>query len=318
MNSLLEAKLQQFSDGKPHFLSLQDYKKIEKQFTDWGLTLINLGDSYYQLNQTLNLLSQSLIQENLTQGQVVVFRSVDSTNEFLLNHKEYQSGTICVSEYQTAGRGRRGRVWFSPFAQNIYFSLLWRFHLPLNSLPCISLITGLVVAESLKALGSDDIQLKWPNDIYFQGRKLGGVLIQTRQLSPQQQDVVIGIGLNYAMQMNQANDYIDQPWASLAESAVQVERNQLVSMLANNLYRTFTAVEVNGYAQYLQRWNHYNFHQNKQVCLILDNAEIIGECIGIDDQTGELLLLVNGQQQRFAIGEISLRSVPLLSESKKQ
>lgn len=309
--NLVETVLLLLADGKPHSLpsmSIQQRNTILQQLQIWGLKPQRLENHTYYLEQPLNLLDQDSINRTLQYGQAIVLRSVDSTNEFLLQHKSLPSGTICSAEIQTAGRGRRGRPWHSPFAQNLYFSLLWHFELSATALQPLSLIVGICLADTLCELGAKNISIKWPNDIYLNGRKLGGILIESRQFNTKNQELVIGIGLNLHMQQKAAAT-IDQPWANLNESTINIERNQLVATLSNNLQRLFLQLPQHGITPYLQRWQQYDHFYQQPISLVFANHSIQGICQGIDQYSGELLVKThNGLLQRFNIGEISLRS----------
>lgn len=307
---MLDAVLTLLADGKPHLLppmSKSQRHEILRQLQTWGLTTQRLEDQIYCLEQPLNLLDQQQINRTLQYGQAIVLRSVDSTNEFLLQNKSLPSGTICSAEMQTAGRGRRGRQWQSPFAQNLYFSLLWHFEMSAATLQPLSLVVGICLADTLSELGVENISIKWPNDIYLNGRKLGGILIESRRFERDKQELVIGIGLNLSMQPAAAAQ-IEQAWANLSESAVRIERNQLVATLANNLQYVLLQVQQHGVAPYLSRWQYYDHFYQKPIKLLLQQTEITGICQGIDNNSGELLLqTADGQLLRFNIGEISLR-----------
>ncbi|MGR6980124.1 bifunctional biotin--[acetyl-CoA-carboxylase] ligase/biotin operon repressor BirA [Testudinibacter sp. P27/CKL/0425] len=307
---MLDAVLTLLADGKPHLLPAMpesQRREILHRLQTWGLTARRLEDQIYCLEQPLNLLDQQQINRTLQYGQAIVLRSVDSTNEFLLQNKSLPSGTICSAEMQTAGRGRRGRQWQSPFAQNLYFSLLWHFEMSAAALQPLSLVVGICLADTLSELGVDNISIKWPNDIYLNGRKLGGILIESRRFEQDKQELVIGIGLNLSMQPDAAAQ-IEQAWANLSESAVRIERNQLVATLANNLQYVLLQVQQHGVAPYLSRWQHYDHFYQKPIKLLLQQTEITGICQGIDSDSGELLLqTADGQLLRFNIGEISLR-----------
>ncbi|TNH09366.1 biotin--[acetyl-CoA-carboxylase] ligase [Testudinibacter sp. TR-2022] len=310
--TLLESVLRLLADGKPHLLipmPAEQQRAILQQLAAWHLQPQQDAQQRYRLARPLDLLDQTVINRMLEQGSVRVFRCLDSTNEFLLNDKSLPSGTVCTAEMQTAGRGRRGRVWHSPFAQNLYFSLLRHFQQAPEQLKAISLVTAICIADTLVALGVQGISIKWPNDIYLHGRKLGGILIESRRFSTETQELVIGVGLNLAMQTSAAQQ-IDQTWANLNESAVRIERNHLVATLANHLQRAFTQIEQGNISHYLQRWQDYDHFYQQPITLLLEQHSISGICCGIDPQSGELLLQTADQQlQRFAIGEISLRAL---------
>ncbi|MGV6987872.1 bifunctional biotin--[acetyl-CoA-carboxylase] ligase/biotin operon repressor BirA [Testudinibacter sp. P80/BLE/0925] len=306
----LESVLTLLADGKPHLLPAMNAPQraaVLHQLQTWGLNVRCSADQVYQLSEPLNLLDQAAINRRLTYGTALVLRSVDSTNEFLLQRKTLPSGTICTAERQTAGRGRRGRQWHSPFAQNLYFSLLWHFRQPAERLQALSLVIGICLADTLSELGVENISIKWPNDIYFDGRKLGGILIESRAFAAQKQALVMGIGLNLSMRPADGAA-IEQAWANLNESAVRIERNQLVATLANNLQHVLLQVEQHGVTPYLQRWQQYDHFYQKPIKLLLPNTELHGIGQGIDSDSGELLLqTADGQLQRFHIGEISVR-----------
>jgi len=118
---------------------------------------------------------------------------IGSTNQHLLDQaKDKSSGWVCLAEQQTAGRGRRGRVWFSTKGSSIMCSLLWRFSQPLSDVSSLSLAVGVMLLRALAKYGvQTGIQLKWPNDILYNSRKLAGILLERRAES-----IVIGFGMN--------------------------------------------------------------------------------------------------------------------------
>src|SRR5688572_31248481 len=149
-----------------------------------------------------------------------IFPVIDSTNTYLLSkHKEAISGWVCLAEEQTSGRGRQGKTWISPKNTNIYASLLWRFKAA-GSLSNLSLAVSVMVKRALEEYGiTDSIQLKWPNDVWCQRRKLAGILLERVQ-----DVVVIGVGLNVVLPENH-----ELNWIALSETTKNsVERNKLV------------------------------------------------------------------------------------------
>lgn len=255
----------------------------------------------------LHKLNAEQIQQALLCGNAYVFDEIDSTNEFLLKHyRELKNGSICLAESQTAGRGRRGRQWYSPNSENLYFSLLWRYDATqLEQLPALSLVVSLIIAESLVAQGVEAIQIKWPNDIYHQGKKMGGILIESKA-DKEGAFLVIGIGLNLAMQ-NVDEKVVTQRWSDL--SHYQFDRNQLVCQLACALQKNLQIYPLLGFEHYLTRWQAFDLFYQQQVTLITDQHAISGISRGINEK-GELKLWLpeSACEQTFAIGEISLRA----------
>lgn len=250
-------------------------------------------------------LNQAQIQNALICGKAIVFDEIDSTNEYLLKYQqELESGSICLAEKQTAGRGRRGRTWYSPESENLYFSILW--HYPLKeavNLPPLSLVVSLIIAESLQAQNVADIQIKWPNDIYYQGKKMGGILLESKT-NRDSLNLVIGIGLNLGMTKVDEN-IVTQAWADLSQ--YRLDRNQLVCRLAFELQKNLKIYPLVGFSHYAERWQEFDIFRNKAVKLITEGDEIHGISLGINEQ-GELMLKQGETIQNFGIGEMSLRA----------
>ena len=154
---------------------------------------------------------------------------VNSTNDSVRSLQPTGSfhGAAVFAETQTAGRGRRGRKWYSPAGVNLYCSLGWHFQCPMAALSGLSLMVGAMLAEAIAQCCSVDVQLKWPNDLYFGEKKLGGVLIEFLGESYGRQAVVIGMGLNVAMPVSAAVA-LDRPWTDLSKASGQdIDRNRL-------------------------------------------------------------------------------------------
>ncbi|OOH91492.1 biotin--[acetyl-CoA-carboxylase] ligase [Pasteurellaceae bacterium 15-036681] len=254
------------------------------------------------------LLNQAYIQQALPQGKALVFDEIDSTNEYLLKHYQtLPSGSLCLAETQTAGRGRRGRQWYSPVGENLYFSMLWQYKSEdLAQVSALSLLVALVIAETFEELKVEDIQIKWPNDIYYQGKKMGGILNESR-IDKSGCYLVIGIGLNLAMTAIDPK-IVNQPWTTLTK--YQLDRNELACTLSCHLQKTLSEFEQRGFAPYLERWQKFDLYYQQPVKLITDGGDIHGMSQGINEK-GELLLERAGKIDAFAIGEISLRGTPL-------
>lgn len=250
-------------------------------------------------------LNATQIQHALLCGKALVFDEIDSTNEFLLKHcKTLETGSICLAEKQTAGRGRRGRTWYSPKSENLYFSMLWHYQPDeVADLSAMSLMIALVIAESLQAQNVQDIQIKWPNDIYFQGKKMGGILNET-VVDASGVHFITGIGLNLGM-ANVDPNAVTQAWSDLSD--YQIDRNQLVCDLAQALQKNLKIYPLVGFSHYAERWRSFDIFSNQPVKLVMENGEIHGISRGINEK-GELLLEHGSEMTPFGIGEISLRA----------
>ena len=232
---------------------------------------------------------------------------IDSTNQYLLDRlNELQSGDACVAEYQQAGRGRRGRKWFSPFGANLYLSMYWRLEQGPAAAVGLSLVIGIVIAEVLQSLGADKVRVKWPNDLYLQDRKLSGILVELTGKTGDAAQIVSGAGINLAMR-HVESDVVNQGWISLQEAGVSIDRNTLAARLIKELRAGLQLFEQDGLAPYLTRWGKLDNFLNRPVKLIIGDKEIFGISRGIDTQ-GALLLEQDGVIKPWVGGEISLRS----------
>ena len=274
---------------------------------DWGVDVFTVPGKGYSLPEPIQLLSQEFISSQTDKGQVAVLPVIDSTNQYLLDRiGTLQSGDACVAEYQQAGRGRRGRKWFSPFGANLYLSMYWRLEQGPAAAIGLSLVIGIVMAEVLRDLGASQVRVKWPNDLYLQDRKLAGILVELTGKTGDAAQIVIGAGINLAMRQVES-DVINQGWINLQEAGIAIDRNTLAARLINELRAALELFEQGGLTPYLSRWEKLDNFINRPVKLIIGDKEIVGISRGIDAQ-GALLLEQDGAIKAWMGGEISLRS----------
>jgi BirA family biotin operon repressor/biotin-[acetyl-CoA-carboxylase] ligase len=278
-----------------------------KALQEIGLDIYKVTGKGYCSATPLALLNHQVIQQLSGVDNVHVEQILESTNQYLLDKiPELSNGQTCIAEYQTAGRGRRGREWVSPFASHLYFSMYWRLEAGIEKASGLSLLVGIAVVNALEKLGITGVGLKWPNDLYYQGKKLAGILIE---LNAQASDVchsVIGIGINVRMPDHQGK-LIDQPWVDLNSiNAQPVDRNLLSGVLIKELHLLLSDYEEKGLAPFLTRWFELDYFLDKQVNLMIADNVQTGICRGINEQ-GALLLEIDGEIKPFIGGEISLR-----------
>lgn len=278
-----------------------------KALQEIGLDIYKVTGKGYCSAVPLTLLNQQIIQQVSGVDSVHVEQILESTNQYLLDKlPNISNGQTCIAEYQAAGRGRRGREWVSPFASHLYFSMYWRLEAGIEKASGLSLLVGIATVNALEKLGLHGVGLKWPNDLYYQGKKLAGILIE---LNAQASDVchsVIGIGINVRMPEQQGK-LIDQPWIDLNNISTQpVDRNQLSGLLIKELHTLLSDYEEKGLVPFLDRWFELDYFLNKQVNLIVADNIQTGICRGINEQ-GALLLEIDNEIKPYIGGEISLR-----------
>jgi BirA family biotin operon repressor/biotin-[acetyl-CoA-carboxylase] ligase len=274
---------------------------------DWGVDVFTVPGKGYSLPEPIQLLDESFIHNHLKSGNVAVLPVIDSTNQYLLDRmQELQSGDACVAEYQQAGRGRRGRKWFSPFGANLYLSMYWRLEQGPAAAIGLSLVIGIVMAEVLQTLGAERVRVKWPNDLYLDDRKLAGILVELTGKTGDAAQIVIGAGLNLVMRKVES-DVVNQQWTNLQEAGITIDRNQLTVRLIKELRDSLQLFEQEGLAPWLSRWEQLDNFIHRPVKLIIGAKEIFGISRGINEQ-GALLLEQDGVITPWMGGEISLRS----------
>lgn len=236
---------------------------------------------------------------------VEVFERLDSTNAWLLAAAErLPGGTVCLADTQSAGRGRRGRHWVSPPGGNLYLSLLWRFACGPERLSGLSIAAGVATARALRALGADGIGLKWPNDVCWGERKLGGILLES--VTDADCAVVTGIGLNVAMPP-EAAACIDQPWTDLRTLlGREPSRNRLAAALLDELIPAYDGFMAGDRAELVSAWAAFDLLAGRHTELHQGERRIRGIARGIDPN-GALRLETNQGVAVFTSGEASLR-----------
>jgi len=293
------------------------WKAVHKAGEVLGLDIESIPGRGYRLKTPLELLDPKRILAavpNKIQQQIArleIHDDIDSTNSHLMREAQTgaPSGTLCVAERQRAGRGRRGRTWVSPFGSNLYLSLLWRYSLGPGQLGGLSLAVGAAVAGALEAEGAEGIALKWPNDVLWRRRKLGGLLIELAGETQGPSLVVIGLGLNTRIGGAEAAE-IDQPWADL--DAVlgpgRYSRNRLAGRLTDGLIRTLDRYGRDGLGPFLAEWERFDLHRGERVEIRFGDERKVGTHAGITED-GALRVEVGDVVEVFHAGEVSLRSV---------
>lgn len=272
----------------------------------WGLDIYTVTGKGYSLPAPMQLLNEEAILAQLHQPNLAIIPVIDSTNQYLLERmNELQSGDACIAEYQQAGRGRRGRQWFSPFGANLYMSMYWHLEQGPAAAMGLSLVIGIVIAETLQQLGAQDVRVKWPNDLYLQDRKLAGILVELTGKTGDAAQIVMGAGINLAMRGAEAAQ-INQGWINLQEAGIAIDRNDLAAKLINSLREALPLFERDGLAPFTERWKALDNFFNRPVKLLIGEREIHGIARGIDKQGG-LLLEQDGEVKSWVGGEISLR-----------
>jgi BirA family biotin operon repressor/biotin-[acetyl-CoA-carboxylase] ligase len=210
---------------------------------------------------------------------------------------------LVIAEHQSAGRGRRGRQWVSPFGHNLYMSLLWTFQSGITALEGLSLVCALAVKDALESAGCGRIQLKWPNDVLLDGRKLAGILLEVSGDVAGPCRVVMGIGLNTRISP-EAGALIDQPYSDLhCAGELVAGRNELAVALINRWVSLLQQFERDGFTGFREQWLAADAYRGKRVRIVAGSETKAGVSAGID-LSGRLLLDTDSGQLTIAGGEL--------------
>ena len=282
-----------------------------KVLSSLGLDIFSVTGKGYCLAQPLTLLNTHKIREQLASthtADVEVLNVIGSTNQYLKDKSiVVENGHTCLAEAQTAGRGRYGRKWVSPYAASLYLSMNWSFAGGYSVLGGLSLAIGVAIVDALNRCGVQGIELKWPNDIYAQGKKLAGVLIEVEGQMGSGCQTIIGVGINVALPTNV--EEIGQPWIDLAHlTEPLINRNLLAGTLISELTKSLTLFESDGLEPFISKWRALDVYANQAVKLIIGKQSITGINRGIDEN-GAILLETKQGIKAYHGGEVSVRPV---------
>ena len=272
-----------------------------------GLDLFSLTGKGYRLAVPMALYDKAQLQALAPMAPVHCFSVIDSTNQYLFERvNQLSSGESCLAECQTAGRGRRGKPWVSPFGCQLILSMYWRLEQGMAAAMGLSLAVGVAVVQALESLGYPGVELKWPNDLYYQGRKLAGILVEMSGSAGASCNLVIGVGLNLAMPAREG-ERIDQAWSELRHIQPElVDRNLLAARMLGHLQQAMLTFEQQGLSHFVDDWNRLDHFAGRPVRLLMGEQEIRGIARGIDDR-GALRLETSEGIKFYLGGEISLR-----------
>ncbi len=291
------------------------WKLINQLKQEMGIHIEAKTNQGYRIQESFELLNLRKIKSCLSPEyhsyikKSIIFDKIPSTNNYLLEQLQNKdhSVAICLAELQTAGRGKFNRRWLSPFGNNIYLSLLWHFSNDSSQLSGLSLVISVAIIRALKKYGiSHDITVKWPNDIMWRGRKLGGVLIDLRGEFNFNCDAVIGVGLNLYLSGG-LKKALDFPATDLTE-IIQCfpERNKLTAYLLEELLNALSVFQKKGFQPFLRDFSAVNNTLNKPVRITLGSEIYQGIGRGINEEGFFLLEIEKGTIKSFSCGEASL------------
>lgn len=295
---LLITLLRKLSDGPLSIeqcqaltLNPDEIAHLKDLAASYGVIINQDEDGVLSIDHPLDFLDQDYIYRHVTGGgRVSVLDAIDSTNSALLRSLgNTVSGDVILAELQTAGRGRRGSTWYSTLASDLIFSLVFEFDELKDSLG-LSLAAGLSIIEGLKELGYREIKLKWPNDLYYNDRKLCGILVETA-IKDGHVMAVIGAGLNFYPHddPNFAEKASSLSEAYKVKSAPKLTRTRAAVKIINALKQGMTEFKQEGFAPFYERYDKYDLLCGRHIKAQVESKIYKGTAFGINED-GELLI----------------------------
>ncbi|MEP4147251.1 MAG: bifunctional biotin--[acetyl-CoA-carboxylase] ligase/biotin operon repressor BirA [Halioglobus sp.] len=291
------------------------WKQLNK-LEQLGLEIESVKGKGYRIPGGITLLDEQAVRDAMSVNSLLLLAMLDlrdaigSTNAEAMSQiaAGRSSGYVCTAEQQTAGRGRRGRDWVSPYARNLYLSAVWEYEQGAAVLEGMSLAVGVVVARALAACGVPPVQLKWPNDLLYEGAKLGGILLEMTGDPAGACQVVVGIGLNVNMPGKVA-EAIDQSWTDVSRiaSGTQLDRNLLLAAILDELLPMLASFEATGFEAWRDEWLSLDAYAGVPVVLHSGSKKTAGTAMGVDSRGALLLQTASAGIQPVYGGEISLR-----------
>lgn len=276
-----------------------------------GIEIVNDPVCGYRIDPALRLLDVAAIHSALpaehAELPIELFWSIDSTQAELLRRSPAPAGCVLVAESQRAGRGRRGRAWCSPLAAHLYLSLAWSLPLPLSRLGGLPLVLGAALVDALRDFGYPEVGLKWPNDLFARGRKLGGILLDVRGEAAGPVHLVLGVGINVRMP-TAVGDRIDQPWIDLASlGSEMVDRNRLAAVVIARLVSALQHFDAPVFDALRARWADYDVLSGQPLWIDDGRSRWCARALGIATDGGLCVEDANGRRTLHA-GDVSLRT----------
>lgn len=329
MTALLHPLIKRLSDGKFHSgadlgvdlgVSRAAISKAMKKINALGLEVHSVKGKGYRMESAVSLLDADQIRNEVSRKSaskiqdLQILNSIDSTNSYAMRciqedllSPEPGKYTVTLAEQQTSGKGRRGRHWVSPFAQNVYFTMVRLVDTGVIKTEGLSLVIGLAVVRALKSLGVGDLAVKWPNDVLSENKKLAGILLEVSGDVTAVCHLLIGVGINSRCRPEDMED-VSQPWTDIYQvTGKHFDRNILAARTLTHIMQAMDELETHGFRNFQEEWQQVDVMMGKQVELISGTNSQFGVARGISEQ-GALLFEDATGVRAVSGGEISLRS----------
>ncbi|MGG4491933.1 biotin--[acetyl-CoA-carboxylase] ligase [Metabacillus idriensis] len=318
--------LQAFSEAEGEFLSGQKlsetlgcsrtavWKHIEDLRSE-GYELEAVRKRGYRITQKPDKISGNEIQLGLKtefMGRHIHFEEVVSSTQKIahsLAGDGAEEGTIVVADQQTGGRGRLARAWYSPKQTGIWMSMILRPKIPINKTPQLTLLTAVALIQAIEEVTGLTPEIKWPNDIMINGKKIVGILTELQAEADRVHSVIIGVGMNVNHTLDQFPEELQAIATSIAEETGEpADRAQVIQAIMKNFEKLYTSYLIHGFKPVKLLWESYAISLNKALIARTLHGTIRGRAIGIDDEGVLLLETAEGKIEKIYSADIEIQS----------
>lgn len=287
------------------------WKKI-KNLREQGFIIEAVPSKGYRLIRSPDLSEDAIISQinNNFWKKIMLFKSIDSTNDLasrLSAKKVIETGTVIIADSQSTGKGRLRRKWFSPAGVNIYLSIVLRPEIEPKDATLLTIMASNACASAISETTGLDIRIKWPNDLEYSGKKLGGILTEIRSEPDKINIAIIGIGINVNMEGKTLPDDIKTSATSIKNETGNIfSRSEIISLILNNLEHWQETLKNNGRTLLLKKWKELSTTIGKNVKVTVGKNNIFGFAEDIDDEGRLILRTQSGIEQKISAGDITI------------
>ena len=289
--------------------------KVIEQLKKEGYEIEAVRNKGYRLNSSPDVISEAEISSHLKTEwagkKIVCYEQTDSTNNRAKDAGEQgaEHGALFIAEHQTAGKGRRGRTWVSPSGNSIYMTLLLRPHIHPNQAPMLTLVMGLSVAEAISQTTNEKAEIKWPNDIVVNKKKICGILTEMSLEMHDINYVVVGVGIN--VNQREYPDEVKETATSLyMESGHRYKRSVIIAEVLKQFEKNYEMFMQTGDLSGLkEQYNACLINRGKMVKVLDPNGEYEAEAEGISENGELIVALPDGEKRHIFAGEVSVRGI---------
>ena len=278
-----------------------------------GYRIVGVSRRGYKLEEEPSRLSMARITDSMKHSafgrSFRYYDEIESTNAEAksLANSGAPEGTVVIAECQSAGRGRLGRRWTSPAGKGLLFSVVLRPAVAMSDAYLLTLVAAAAAAEGIEAASGVRVQIKWPNDLFIDDRKAGGILMEVAGEQDEVEWVVVGIGINVNTEYSELPVALRRTATSLKMATGHaVDRSELLSHVLLGLERNYAEAVTKGFGHALQAFRERDYLLRRNVSVQTHDGQVTGQATGIDERGALLVELGQRQIRRFHSGDVTL------------